>query len=179
MAYEIHKGVPVPPKGLIDTIRKMECGDSIVIPVSRRVAAHTSARSIGARVKTRSNQDGTLTVWRIDSPGSLGAESVFDSPIPIKSASAVVKPASPPSHGGPVPEWPKIARTVAGPGLPEGYYIRRDPYSPELWIQGPPPEGPYSQLKETVFERHQTNTNIDTGTDTDIEAEDIKKAIFS
>jgi hypothetical protein len=155
MTFEIRKGVPVPSKGLTDTIRKMECGDSIVIPIDRRVAAHTSARSIGAKVRTRSNHDGTLTVWRID-PGTGAAhssESIFDIPIVIKPAAPVVaKPPAP--RGGPPPEWPKIAKTAASDGLPEGYYIRRDAYSPEIWVQGPLPEGPYSRLKKTLFDEH-------------------------
>ena len=170
MTYEIRKGVPVPPRGLTDTIRKMECGDSIVIPVNRRVAAHNSARSIGAKVKTKANHDGTLTVWRIDSgPAGDTSKSIFGDPTPITSASAVAEPAPP--HNGPVPEWPKIARTKASPelGLPEGYYIQRGPYDPELWLQGTPPEGPYSQLKETLLDKYQTADDADAA----------KKEIFS
>lgn len=164
MTFEIRKGVPVPPKGLTDTIRKMECGDSIVIPVDRRVAAHTSARSIGAKVRTRSNHDGTLTVWRVDPGTGTGtgtahsSESIFDIPI-TKPAPVVTKPTDP--RSGPPPEWPKIARTAAGDGLPEGYYIRRDAYSPEIWVQGPLPEGPYSPLKKTLFEEHDDLGNSD------------------
>ena len=67
--YEIQKGVPLPSregKGLCATIRLMACGDSITVPSDRHLSVHTSARSVGAKVRTRSNGDGTVTVWRID-----------------------------------------------------------------------------------------------------------------
>lgn len=71
--YEIRKDLPIPESrlrrtGLSDTIRRMECGDSITVPARQRLGVHACARSVGAKVKTRSNRDGTVTVWRIDQP---------------------------------------------------------------------------------------------------------------
>lgn len=67
--YEIRKDVPIaqsPSKGLVAALRQMDYGDSIVISVDQHLSVHSCARSVGARVKTRSNKDGTVTVWRID-----------------------------------------------------------------------------------------------------------------
>ena len=163
MFYEIQKGVPIPSKGLVGTIRKMEYGDSIVVPAGRHLGIHTCAHAAGAKVRTRSNkEDGTVTVWRIDrqeaaepDAGASAGRTVFlGDPLPTAKAAS---PTPPPAQGGPVPEWPKIVKTRADPELrlPEGYYIRRGPYSAELWIQGSPPEGPYSPLEETVLDRHR------------------------
>jgi hypothetical protein len=71
--HQIRKDVPIPQDrstrtGLSATIRRMEYGDSTVIPGDQQMSVHTCARSVGARVKTRSNKDGTVTVWRIDEP---------------------------------------------------------------------------------------------------------------
>ena len=77
--YEILKGVPLPSRGekygLCATLRKMDCGDCIAVSAERRMSIYSCARSVGAKVKTRSNADGTLTVWRTDSPVSVDVNS--------------------------------------------------------------------------------------------------------
>jgi hypothetical protein len=80
VVYEIRKGIPVPSKGLVDTLRQMEYGDSIVIPAGQHLGVHTCARSVGAKVKTRSNKDGTVTVWRIDKPAIID-RNIFGAPV--------------------------------------------------------------------------------------------------
>lgn len=74
-AYEIRNSVPIPDgrnngRGLSATIRRMVYGDSIVISSGQLTSVYTCARSVGAKVKTSSNKDGTLTVWRIDRDAS-------------------------------------------------------------------------------------------------------------
>lgn len=124
--YEIRKDVPIPSDGgkqsLCATLKKMTCGDSIIIPADQHLSVHSSARSVGAKVKTKSNKDGTVTVWRVDELKNLS------------------KPTA--GTGYPVPPgYPKIERTVAEPSmnLPAGYYIQEDPFSSQLWREGEPP----------------------------------------
>jgi hypothetical protein len=80
--YQIRKDVPIAKDwtdrtGLSATIRQMEYGDSIIIPAGQRISVHTCARSVGAKVKTRSNQDGTVTVWRVDAPAPVVDGDIF------------------------------------------------------------------------------------------------------
>jgi hypothetical protein len=116
--YEIRKDIPIPaPRGkdgLCAAIRRMRCGDSIVVPVEKHLGLHTSARSVGAKVKTRSNRDGTVTVWRIDS-------------LVVGDAKPAAEPAM------------ETRSTAASPalGLPGGYYIQ-EPYGPSVWVEGKP-----------------------------------------
>lgn len=82
-AYEIRKDVPVTQSrrtGLTEAIRNMVCGDSIVIPVNQISSAHPCATAVGARVTTRKNEDGTVTVWRIDEPFVV-TENIFGEPV--------------------------------------------------------------------------------------------------
>ena len=69
--YEIRKNVPIVDgrgkgRGLAGTIRRMVYGDAIIIPAALQISVHTCARSVGAKVRTRRNDDGNVTVWRID-----------------------------------------------------------------------------------------------------------------
>src|SRR5580704_9120699 len=73
--YEIKKDVPPSPAGrhtgLTATLRKMEYMDSIVVPADKLSSIHPCAAQAGAKVRTQKNADGTVTVWRIDSPAAL------------------------------------------------------------------------------------------------------------
>jgi len=112
--YEIRKGVPVPNSGLTGIIRKMEYLDSVDIPGDKVSSVHPCASQAGAKVKTKKNSDGTVTVWRTDRTET--------------SAS-------------PVPRFkPKTEMTEANPdlGLPAGYYAQEDAYSPRFWVEGKP-----------------------------------------
>jgi hypothetical protein len=83
-SYEIRTDVPVPETtratGLSAAIRQMNCGDSIVVPANRIYSAHACARSVGAKVKTQSNRDGTATIWRIDEPVVIADRNIFGDP---------------------------------------------------------------------------------------------------
>ena len=79
MAYEIQKGVPVPPGnwnnrnaapgGVLDTLRKMEVGDSFVVtgPEKNQAAAKMSlvAKQTGRKFTQRKTPEGHR-VWRIE-----------------------------------------------------------------------------------------------------------------
>jgi hypothetical protein len=136
--YEIRKDIPIPTPGgkdsLCAAIRRMSYGDSIVVPVEKHLGLHTSARSVGAKVKTRSNRDGTVTVWRIDSP--VVGDAKQRNPDPLQRNPD-------PLQRNPDPlltiARPETRSTVANPalGLPEGYYIQ-EPYGPSVWVEGKP-----------------------------------------
>ena len=86
--YVIRKGVPVPSSargGLSAAIRRMSYGDCITIPLEQYMSVHTCARSVGAKVRTQSNKDGTVNVWRIDSPpaAEVGPSSAATEPEPV------------------------------------------------------------------------------------------------
>jgi hypothetical protein len=74
--FAIRKGVPIPflskPKsGLTETLRRMEYGDSIVVPNSKRGSVYSCAAQAGIKIQTQSNLDGsTTTVWRVDEGAS-------------------------------------------------------------------------------------------------------------
>jgi len=88
--YEIRKDIPLPAaggkNGLCAAIRRMTCGDSIVVPAGQHTCVHASARSVGAKVKTKSNKDGTVTVWRVDSSSAPSN--------PVSAASSLPRPAN-------------------------------------------------------------------------------------
>ena len=69
--YVIRDGVPLPSAGkttgLSATLRRMTVGQSTDVPAEQRVSVHACARSVGAKVRTRSNEDGTVTVWCVSS----------------------------------------------------------------------------------------------------------------
>lgn len=73
MEYKIEKGVPIPPKrtgregrGLLNiTMRNMEVGDSILLPIrDARTKATTIARRIGIEITQRQVDDENARVWR-------------------------------------------------------------------------------------------------------------------
>ena len=110
--FEIVKGGPLPDacraSGLTQTLRKMECGDSIVIPGIKLTSVHQCARQACVKVTTHRNADGTATVWRTDSappatpapsaagPGSAVAASIFGeitpAPAPARTGSGTYQP---------------------------------------------------------------------------------------
>jgi hypothetical protein len=134
--FEIIKGNPIPSSskqtGLTKTLRKMECMDSIVIPENKRSSVNSCATQAGIKIRTSSNKDGTVTVWRTD--GGATSSGAADPSLEPTSVSTPV-----PTFYA--PGYPKIERTVASPdmGLPEGYYIQEDYFGPRIWIQGQPP----------------------------------------
>lgn len=95
MVYEIRKDVPIAENsqtGLCAAIRQMKYGHSIVIPAGQRLSIHSCARSVGARVKTRSNGDGAVTVWRIDEPTKID-RNIFGDPSQADAKTADNAPA--------------------------------------------------------------------------------------
>lgn len=75
---ETHKSIPtLGSRGLSDAIRRMAFDDKLVIPAAMQGSVHACARSAGAKMKTRSNDDGTVTIWKI--------ASATTGPIPTKS----------------------------------------------------------------------------------------------
>jgi hypothetical protein len=164
--YEIHKNVPVREgrgggRGLSGSIRRMNPGDSIVVPVNLSPSIHACARSVGAKVRTRRSDDGTtVTIWRLDQAASSSAGSPLRSPDPQPATEpgpvagpaqvfsiAVAGPT--PLRGGPVaPTYTSFRSafetTVADPeeGLPAGYFYLESPYSSRFWREGPPPDAP-------------------------------------
>ena len=150
--YEIRKDVPMPSEGgrngLCATIRRMSSGDSIVISAGQHLSVHTSARSVGAKVKTRSNKDGTVTVWRIDSPSDTAAGP---------GSAAAPNYAAVPALAGfksSEPGWPKIQKTVGNPalGLPDGYWIQEGPFASMTWCEGKPPVPADSAAEKSIFD---------------------------
>ena len=115
--YEIKKGVPIPANaGLTGIIRKMEYMDSVDIPGDKLSSVHPCASQAGAKVKTKKNSDGTVTVWRMDrtEPEMTGPGSGCKSGIELTAAN---------------PEK----------GLSAGYYLEESPYGARIWFEGKPP----------------------------------------
>ena len=148
--YEIHKDVPVREgrgggRGLSGSIRRMNPGDSIIVPVDLSPSIHACARSVGAKVRTRRSDDGaTVTIWRLDQAASPPAAD----PAQVLSIAAVAV-ATPAPAAGPVaptytPFRSAFETTVADPeeGLPAGYFYLESPYSSRFWREGPPPDAP-------------------------------------
>ena len=103
--YVIKKGIPLPSRvtgGLSGAIRGMSYGDCIVIPEKQHIGVHACARFVGARVKTRNNKDGTVNVWRVDSPPvATGPGSVAAGPGPVlKPEPTAMEPAACPQSSG-------------------------------------------------------------------------------
>jgi hypothetical protein len=133
MDYEIRKGVPIPSgnrqKGLTATLRRMEQGDSIVVPADKVSSMHPCAIQAGVKIMTQKNNDGTFTVWRTDTPAA-------DNKSTPESA---------------VAGQPKITKAVGG------HYIEEE-YRPKIFVPdevdifGRPvvPE-PEPESKKTIF----------------------------
>lgn len=113
--YVIKKGIPLPSRvtgGLSGAIRGMSYGDCIVIPEKRHIGVHACARFVGARVKTRNNKDGTVNVWRVDSPPVAAGPGPILKPEPIASEP---EPAACPQSSGKSsaafwPDWDLVGR---------------------------------------------------------------------
>ena len=71
---KIEKGIPVPlgsytrHTGITSLFRKMEIGDSILIPESKKRSAYNCSRQIGALVKIRLDGKEMVRVWLIKKP---------------------------------------------------------------------------------------------------------------
>ena len=119
--FDIAKGVSLPESnralGLTQALRKMECGDSIVVPGIKLTSVHQCARQARIKITTRKNLDGTATVWRTDSAPAA--------PLPADSGSAAPPVAA--SIFGEITPAPKPTHT--GPGTFQVY-----PYGPKIWI---------------------------------------------
>ena len=146
--YDIRKGIPLPlpplskQTGLTNTLRKMEYLDSIVIPGDKISSVHPCAGQAGAKVKTKKNADGTVTVWCISPSIATGPPRKTGRPqkhpLPL---STMPKPAPVTAAGGYATHPTAVVTTAADPalGLPEGYYSQGDPYGPSIWMEGKPP----------------------------------------
>lgn len=71
MDINIEKNVPLPSRsrggvGLTSVMKKMEIGDSIVIPKERRNVAASTARFAGIKIATRAEEPGGVRVWRTE-----------------------------------------------------------------------------------------------------------------
>lgn len=81
--YEIRDDIPLPSagktNGLSAAFRKMTVGQSVIVPAEQQVSIHACARSVGARMRTRNNGNGTVTVWCVTPVPQLrsGAASTF------------------------------------------------------------------------------------------------------
>lgn len=126
MAYEIRKGIPPPEKGLVDTLRQMERGDSIVIPSNRHIGVHACAKSIGAKVKTRSNKDGTVTVWRVDDPVAID-KNIFGDPTPVPKTDQAVSTVAASQLKSVTTGQSKITKAQGG-------YFVEDAYGPSIFV---------------------------------------------
>lgn len=66
---EIEKGVPLPPAigktGLAALLRRMEVGDSVVLPYARRGSITTAASHMGMKMTTRRLDADMMRVWRV------------------------------------------------------------------------------------------------------------------
>lgn len=67
MAIEIEHDIPIPTTrngGLVDTLRSMDIGDSIKVPLTRRHSIANGANSAGIKITTR-KEDDHVRVWRV------------------------------------------------------------------------------------------------------------------
>ncbi len=68
---KIEKGIPIPArkggnsKGYAAALRKLDVGDSVVLPVTITTASNTAAHLFGSGKYTARKVDGGTRVWRI------------------------------------------------------------------------------------------------------------------
>lgn len=66
--YAIETGIPMPKStgrtGVAGALRRMNVGDSIVVPATYRTGIYTAARQIGVKVTTRMIDSEQMRVWR-------------------------------------------------------------------------------------------------------------------
>ena len=136
--YKIRKDLPIPAgdkdRGLSATIRAMAYGDSLVIPAKQHLGVHACARSVGAKVKTKSNDDGTVTVWRVDSaaeprPGAQASPRATASGTASVAAGDIT--AADACRTSEDPLWKSIM-TPDG-DFPTGHYVQETPYGPNIF----------------------------------------------
>ena len=134
--FAIRKGVPIPllskPKtGLTETLRRMEYGDSIVVPNSKRGSVYSCAAQAGIQIQTQSNLDGsTTTVWRVDE-GAVGPTLGLEA--------------------GTGSTYPSIL--TADGEFPSGEYRQDDPYGPNVWHADCDEQGrPINRFKKKASE---------------------------
>jgi len=126
MQYTIRRGVPIPrAKGLSGAIKSMGHGDCIDIPAAQQMSVHSCARSVGARVKTRGNGDGTVTVWRTDSAAGSGSAAVSPAVAPTSVPTSIFDDAPTPTAA------PAPPTTLKSPKR-SGYY-RTNQWSSRFW----------------------------------------------
>lgn len=68
---KIEKGVPLPVQcvsgtPIADTMRKMEVGDSIVLPVAKRGGVASLASRLRIKIAVRKIDNDSIRVWRIE-----------------------------------------------------------------------------------------------------------------
>lgn len=69
MIIKIDKGVPIETgvwKEIVEALKKMEVGDSIELPLSRRSGLHIKAKKAGVKITTRQTSKEALRAWRIE-----------------------------------------------------------------------------------------------------------------
>ena len=134
--FAIRKGVPIPfsnkPKtGLTETLRRMEYGDSIVVPNSKRGSVYSCAAQAGIEVQTQSSLDGsTTTVWRVDE-GAAGPALDLESGTDSTHQSIL----------------------TADGEFPSGEYRQDDPWGPSVWYADCDEQGrPINRFKKKTSE---------------------------
>lgn len=67
---KIEKGIPLAPSqgkpGFVSVLKKMNVGDSIVIPSPSANSIRATARYVNVKIAVRSLGDGKISVWRIE-----------------------------------------------------------------------------------------------------------------
>ena len=69
MSFEIEKSIPLPPKGsgsrIVETLRSMDIGDSIVVPKNIHSNIFLYAARAGIKVTSRKIDAEDMRVWRV------------------------------------------------------------------------------------------------------------------
>lgn len=71
--FEVSADFPIPEhrfgrSGFTQTLRDMYRGDSVEIPIAKKTSIYGAAKAAGVKVRSRSTDQGTVRVWRVDGP---------------------------------------------------------------------------------------------------------------
>ena len=163
MTLEISNAHPIPApgtrKGFTQTLREMHKGDSVEVPSAKKASIYGAAQAAGVKVRTRSTDEGTVRIWRIDGPEHLDifGDPIKPKPVPVPSVSALAPAASAQaSDPGPVPK-PKSQSAAKSSDPPAdvkprpkgpGYY-QPDHWSARVWYDDL--DKAPTTTKDTVF----------------------------
>lgn len=68
--FLIESGIPIPESqartGLSAALRALKVGDSLVVKDKKASSVHAYAVRVGIRIKTKTEEDGTARIWRIE-----------------------------------------------------------------------------------------------------------------